>query len=74
MDVIVANLKGEAAEWVTILHDKAAPELGDPESFFCRLRAQFGDPTQMQREELEVQKELDPWLSTFETSGESQGA
>lgn len=50
----MANLKGEAAEWVTVLHDKGAPELADPDVFLCGLKARFGDPMQTQPSELEV--------------------
>lgn len=46
VDVIVANLKREAAEWMTRLHDEGAPELADLDAFLCELRAQFSDPTQ----------------------------
>lgn len=46
VDVNVANLEGEVAEWVTILHDEGHPELDNLDAFLYKLRAQFGDPTQ----------------------------
>lgn len=48
MDVIVANLEGEAVVWVTDLRDEGTPELADPDAFFHDLRARFGEPTQTQ--------------------------
>lgn len=39
VDMIVANLEGEAAELVMILHDEGVPELGDPDTFLGKLRA-----------------------------------
>ncbi|KAK9395663.1 Cbp53E: Calbindin-32 [Crotalus adamanteus] len=44
----MANLEGEAAEWVTILHDEGIPELADPDAFLSGLTARFGDPAQSQ--------------------------
>lgn len=48
VDVIVANLKGKEAKWVKILHDEGAPELPNLDVLPCELRAQFGDPMQIQ--------------------------
>lgn len=54
MDIVVANLEGEMAEWVTDLHYEGTPELTDPDAFFCGLRAQFGDLMQTQQAEAEI--------------------
>lgn len=40
---VTVNLEGEAAEWVTQLHDKDAPELGNINAFFQELRSRFKD-------------------------------
>lgn len=45
MDAIVANLEGEAADWVTWLYNEEAPELGDPDAFLREFRACFKDNT-----------------------------
>lgn len=42
----MAHLEGKAAEWVTALHDKGAPELVDLDMFLGELRAQLGDTMQ----------------------------
>lgn len=54
MDIIVANLKEEEAEWVMALHDKEVPKLGDLDAFLGELRDHFGDSTQVQRAEPEI--------------------
>ncbi|KAK9403785.1 Cbp53E: Calbindin-32 [Crotalus adamanteus] len=46
VNTIAANLEGEVAEWMTVLHNKGAPELGNISTFIEELRARFGDPTQ----------------------------
>lgn len=56
VDVIVTNLEGEMAEWVTTLHDERAPELANLDAFLCELRAWFSDPMETQRAESEVRK------------------
>lgn len=40
---IMANLEGEATEWVVSLHNEGAPKLEDLDVFLGELRAQFGD-------------------------------
>lgn len=42
----MANLEGEAAEVVTALHHKGAPELADPEAFLGEIRPWFIDTMQ----------------------------
>lgn len=37
VNAIVANLEGEAAKWVTALHD-GAPKLGEPAAFLREIR------------------------------------
>ncbi|KAK9398976.1 hypothetical protein NXF25_013945 [Crotalus adamanteus] len=54
VDIIVASLEGEAAEWVSILHDEGHPELANLDAFLYKLRAQFVDPTQTRQVESEV--------------------
>lgn len=54
VDAIVANLEGEAAEWVMGLHDEGAPELGDPNAFLGELRVCFGDNMQAWNAEFEI--------------------
>lgn len=40
------NLEGEAAEWVTQLHDEGAPELNNIDDFLQELRTRFEDMAQ----------------------------
>lgn len=56
VDVVIIILEGEAAEWMTTLHDEGAPDLSDPDAFLCELRAQFSNPMQTQQVEIEVCK------------------
>ncbi|KAK9395724.1 hypothetical protein NXF25_019085 [Crotalus adamanteus] len=56
VDVIVANLKVEAAEWVTILHNEDAPELATPDALLGSLQSCFGDPAQNQQAEIEARR------------------
>lgn len=48
------NLEGEALEWVTALHNKGAPQLGDPDMLLGELRVHFGDTMQTRRAETDV--------------------
>lgn len=54
MSLIMENLEGEVAEWVTALHDEGAPELGDPDMFLGELRTCFGNIMQTRRAENDV--------------------
>ncbi|ETE58788.1 Calbindin-32, partial [Ophiophagus hannah] len=49
-----ANLEGQEAEWVTQLHDKDAPELGNTDTFLQELRARFEDESQAQKVEAKI--------------------
>lgn len=55
VEIIVANLEGEITQGMVTLHDEGAPKLGDLAVFLGELRARFGNPTQTQRAEAEVQ-------------------
>lgn len=52
VNTITANLEGEVAEWMVVLHNKGAPELGNISTFVEGLGARFGDPTQARWVEL----------------------
>lgn len=54
VDTVMANLEGEAVEWVTAVHDKGAPELVNSDMFLGELRDRFSDIMQAQRAEAEV--------------------
>lgn len=38
VNAINASMEGEAADWVVLLHDEAAPELGNVDAFMEELR------------------------------------
>ncbi|KAK9395765.1 hypothetical protein NXF25_019126, partial [Crotalus adamanteus] len=56
VDVNMANLEAEVADWVTILHDEDAPELATPDALLGSLWTCFGDPAQNQQAEIEVRR------------------
>lgn len=53
---VTVNLEGEAAEWVTQLHDEDAPELGNIDTFLQELRVRFEDDSQALQSEAEICK------------------
>lgn len=53
-NAVAANLEGEAAEWVTSLHDEDALELGNINVFLEELRARFEDESQAQQAEVSI--------------------
>lgn len=74
VNAVTANLEGEAAEWVTGLHDKEAPELGNIVDFLVEFRARFEDETQvsgkLHRRYDPLDKEADWWRNTSRSFGE----
>lgn len=54
VNVVAANLEGEAAEWMTSLHDEDAPELGNVDLFLEELRAKFENESQALQAEVEI--------------------
>lgn len=52
----MANLEGRTVELVTILHNKGAHELADPDTFLDGFRDQFRDPAQTEWAEVVVWK------------------
>lgn len=73
VNTVTANLEGEAAEWVTGLHD-GAPELGNIDDFLVEFRARFEDKTQVsgklhQRYD-PLDKGADRWRNTSRSFGE----
>ncbi|ETE72977.1 hypothetical protein L345_01188, partial [Ophiophagus hannah] len=48
------NLEGEAAEWLTQLHDEDTPELGNINTFLQELRARFEDDSQALQATVEI--------------------
>lgn len=49
-----ANLEGETVEWVTRLHDKEAPELGNINVFMGELRDRSKDKSQALQAKAEI--------------------
>lgn len=56
VNMVEANLKGEAAEWVGTLHDEDAPELRDAGMFLWELRIKFEDEAKAQWAEGEIRE------------------
>lgn len=56
VDIIMANLKAEVAEWMTTLHNEDAPKLVTPDALLGSLQTCFGDPAQNQWVEIEVRR------------------
>lgn len=54
MNAVIANLVGEAVEWVMKLHNKDAPELGNVEAFVGELRASFENESQALQAEVQI--------------------
>lgn len=53
---VTVNLEGQAAEWVTQLHDKDAPELGNINTFLQELKSRFKDDYQTLQAEAKICK------------------
>lgn len=55
VNVVTSNLKGEAVEWMTNLHDEG-PELLNADLFMEQLRVRFEDESQALRVEKEIHR------------------
>ncbi|KAK9395668.1 interleukin-4 receptor subunit alpha [Crotalus adamanteus] len=56
VNAVAANLEGEAANWVTNLHDDGAPELNDINLFMEQLRDQLEDESQVLMAKKEIHR------------------
>lgn len=54
VNAVAANLEGEAAEWVTSLHNEDAPEMTNINAFLDEFRARFEDKSKAQKAEMEI--------------------
>ncbi|KAK9399584.1 hypothetical protein NXF25_012603, partial [Crotalus adamanteus] len=60
VNVISANLAGDAVERLVLLYDEAAPELHDVDAFMQELWNQFDDPAKARKADARIKQRKRP--------------